>query len=155
MRFRNYAIVGLLVVLLAIVYWLQHRASFTYPQPNSGSSLACINPPACTEHEKLQVQFSVFPVEIEEEIYANLAFRKGWELKKAWVEGVNMYMGKTTAIIQDKQTEKGQANVIFFLGSCSEPTMHWRLKTEWINPHKNVNSPNSVFAYFDFYTELN
>lgn len=155
MRLSNIVIVGLLAVTLIAAYWLQHHSSLTALPQSNASAVVCTNPPGCTEHAKLRVNFSVFPVQTEEEINAELTFQNGWELKSAWLEGVNMYMGKTTAIIEKKQVEKGRANVVFFLGSCGEPTMHWQLKTEWINSGNNANLPNSVFAYFDFFTQQN
>lgn len=153
MRFGHYFAVVLLSVLLSAVALFQSDLTSVQQIPNHAPASVCINPPSCTEQAQLSVRFAALPVQIEDEIYADLRLAEGWELQRAWVEGVNMFMGKTTVIIETQQKQTGEAGVVFFLGSCQKPTMHWRLKTEWKKSSPSLNLHHSVFAHFDFYTE--
>lgn len=155
MRFNNYLAIALLVLLLSVVALFKADIASLSSASDQLASPVCINPPNCSEQAQLLVRFSMSPLRTEEEIYVDLSLVRGWELKKVWIEGVNMFMGKNTAIIESRQVEDGQARAVFFLGSCQTPTMHWRLKTEWQKSNAVPTSSHSVSAHFDFYTETN
>ncbi len=51
------------------------------------------------------------------------------QLNSAWVQGVNMYMGKTALMIDSVVNQGEQVDYLasLFLGACSEPKMKWQL----------------------------
>ncbi|MEW9796918.1 hypothetical protein [Alteromonas sp. CYL-A6] len=61
----------------------------------------------------------------EESVTLQISLPDGIAVSSAWIEGVNMYMGKIPVLV-DQNTE-GQWEGWFMLGSCSEPTMRWRM----------------------------
>lgn len=156
MRYKPSIPLSLLVVLLlgATVFQQHNTGDIHRAKTAEFNALpTCIDPPKCQKQAKLKVDFLINKIQIEEEIYANLTFEPGWKLKNAWIEGLNMYMGKNNAIIESLTIEKGEGTIVFFLGSCNQPTMHWQLKTEWVNSQDQTNSHHSVIADFNFYTE--
>jgi hypothetical protein len=77
------------------------------------------------ESGELIMEFDQSPM-IEEEMLLNIIFPSGFTLANAWIEGVNMYMGKTPVILESKGD--GQVQGITFLGSCTQPKMEWVMK---------------------------
>lgn len=73
----------------------------------------------------LRIKFQQAPV-IEEELLLNVDISTGHTITGAWVEGVNMYMGKTPVIFTNTDG-KTTNNGITFLGSCTQPDMQWKL----------------------------
>jgi hypothetical protein len=65
------------------------------------------------------------PLRIEEEIHVEFHFPAGVTPEMAWVEGVNMYMGKIPLFLTSS-TDNSYTGW-FMLGFCSEPKMQWRL----------------------------
>ena len=80
-------------------------------------------------------------VVLEQETFVDIQVKNA-QLTEAWIEGVNMYMGKIPLMQERDSTH------VFFLGSCSEPDMHWRLN---IILEDNTGSAHS--HYVDFYTQ--
>lgn len=119
---------------------------------SSHEMVICLDGDNCNETAKFNIKFESFPVLLEEEISASIHLKSGWKLKKGWVEGVNMYMGKTPLIIESMNRDLDEYNILFFLGSCSEPNMHWRMVTEWYLPNSEKGNNQTVTAYYDFYT---
>ncbi|MDB2330110.1 hypothetical protein N9V74_00205 [Alteromonas sp.] len=66
------------------------------------------------------------PVETETSITLTLSLSSNITLESAWIEGVNMYMGKVPVLLEKDST--GVWTGWFMLGSCSEPTMRWQLR---------------------------
>ena len=64
-------------------------------------------------------------ITIEEAIDIEFTTSPGIEIESAWVEGVNMFMGKVPLLLEavEPDTQKGW----FMLGACSEPKMQWRM----------------------------
>lgn len=96
----------------------------------------------------LRIKFLQAPA-IEEELFINFDISKGYVIAGAWVEGENMYMGKTPIIfenIDNKKTNKG----FTFLGSCTQPDMQWKLYIEV----KSEAGDTSLYSAF-FNTRLN
>ena len=103
----------------------------------------------------LEVSFAPYPVVPEEEIIVSFQLPSTLGLQvdsktqlKAWIEGVNMYMGRSPVIIENSLAD-GAVQGVFFLGSCSEPKMHWRLYIQV----SDTNGEQSYYETVDFYTE--
>lgn len=92
--------------------------------------------------EVFRLVFAQKPI-VEEELVLNYALPSGWELSTSWVEGVNMYMGKSL-IIDYESSDRNQVKI--FLGSCSEPKMQWKIVLNLKN--KNANESKRLFAFF-------
>lgn len=69
------------------------------------------------------------PVQIEEQTKIEIDIPSGWQLDSAWIEGVNMFMGRMKVFIDSRlENGSGVTNVgSFFLGSCTQPDMTWRI----------------------------
>jgi hypothetical protein len=74
-------------------------------------------------------------VQIEEQNTVQLTLPEQFSLKQAWVQGVNMYMGKIAVVEQTELSHltKNAHELWFFIGSCSEPQMRWQLIIELEN----------------------
>lgn len=88
------------------------------------------------------------PVQVEQEMYINFRFPVGSHFQQAWVEGINMYMGRTPVIAQMQQNDTSLRAVVF-LGSCNLATMQWRLTASFSDKNGEL-----VELYYDFVTEL-
>ena len=82
--------------------------------------------------------FSVKPVP-EESITLSLTVPSGVEIESAWIEGVNMYMGKIPVLLDSDSDTKWSG--WFMLGSCSEPVMRWQLRLNV----KGQKKPNYLY----------
>ncbi len=69
--------------------------------------------------------FSAMP-EAEESVTVKLFVPEGEEIESAWIEGVNMYMGKIPVLLDNDG--RGKWSGWFMLGSCREPVMKWQLR---------------------------
>lgn len=107
----------------------------------------------CVEHAQMQVALSPNPVVVEQEIAVSLSFHPGWVLERAWVEGVNMYMGKSPLILPAGSQRTSPVQAILFLGACAQPNMHWRIIARW-RPKSTANAapPSSVVTSYDIFT---
>lgn len=77
-------------------------------------------------HDSYQMQVSLSrPPEIEEQISLEIDLGEAPALESAWIEGVNMYMGKIHVPLE--RLDNGKYAGWFMLGSCSEPNMEWQL----------------------------
>ena len=91
-------------------------------------------------------------IEVEEELFLTITVPNNTKIKKMWVQGINMYMGKN-AVLSDSvyaQKLKKVYNARLFLGSCSEPAMKWQLVIQTINKHQSEQS-----WFFNFSTDRN
>ncbi|MEP2652259.1 MAG: hypothetical protein ABJH06_09695 [Paraglaciecola sp.] len=68
-------------------------------------------------------------IELEEELNLHILTSPTLKIKKMWVQGVNMYMGKTAVLIDNVKETSFQKSYqgVLFLGACSEPNMKWQL----------------------------
>ena len=82
--------------------------------------------------------FSTIP-EPEESVTVNLSVPEGIEIESAWIEGVNMYMGKIPVLLDSD--DEGKWSGWFMLGSCSEPVMKWQLRLNV----KGTDSPSYLY----------
>ncbi|MFT5924000.1 MAG: hypothetical protein ACJASL_005037 [Paraglaciecola sp.] len=100
---------------------------------------------------QVSVQF-LQEIEVEEELLLIITVPNDTKIKKMWVQGINMYMGKNALII-DSVYAKGQQKVYnarLFLGSCSEPAMRWQLIIQTTDESQSEQS-----WFFNFATDRN
>ena len=76
------------------------------------------------DQQIFEVSFVNSPL-VEEENRANISSKQKFTISRAWIEGINMYMGKTPVIIESATDNSAQ--VLYFLGSCNLETMQWRM----------------------------
>ncbi|MDM7860837.1 hypothetical protein QTP81_09540 [Alteromonas sp. ASW11-36] len=65
---------------------------------------------------------------IEEESFVNITSNQGFVIEAIWIEGVNMYMGRSPVIAEI--IEDTRFNGLFFLGSCNTAKMEWVMKIQ-------------------------
>ncbi|MFT5841031.1 MAG: hypothetical protein ACI9UT_003545 [Flavobacteriales bacterium] len=78
--------------------------------------------------QRISVRF-LQEIEVEEELLFTITVPNNTNVKKMWVQGINMYMGKSAALTDSIYADEGKKvyNSRLFLGSCSEPAMRWQL----------------------------
>lgn len=89
------------------------------------------------ENNKIIVKF-LSPIVTEEELLLSIDLPKELKLTKAWIEGVNMFMGKTPIMKED-------IGYITFLGSCNLAQMQWRLILHIENQNGQVKTYSAAF----------
>ena len=77
-------------------------------------------------------------IETEEELLLSIALPDSLQLEEAWIEGVNMYMGKTPIIPENDV-------FVTFLGSCNLEKMQWRLSFKVKNKNGQVENYSATF----------
>lgn len=102
-------------------------------------------------NQQISVQF-LQQIEIEEELQLTVKVPISTNITQMWVQGVNMYMGKSAVLTDSVFVEAGQRvyNARLFLGACSEPAMRWQLIIQTID---DTSSEKSWF--FNFSTDRN
>ncbi|MEP4889790.1 MAG: hypothetical protein ABJV04_07180 [Aliiglaciecola sp.] len=82
----------------------------------------------------VQIAFSEFPIMIEEMLNIEITYDTQYVVRKGWLEGTNMYMGKTPLFLESSRIDKQNNHVLLdaqlFIGACSEPNMRWKLTIE-------------------------
>ena len=136
-----------LALLLSMVFWYNFKSTDEMVQASFfelGRE---------SSDKSVLVSLSDFPVQVEQQTDVVIHFDDALErdrvtVVKAWIEGVNMYMGRITVNWEpapagidntggndrtadnDESGESDESNSMqrgwFFLGSCSEPKMQWR-----------------------------
>ena len=88
----------------------------------------------------------------EEELFLDFSLENGLTIKKAWIEGINMYMGKTPIMFESTNSPlKG----VTFLGSCNLREMKWRLYIEiGVEEHQDQNAAPTQLVSTTFSTFL-
>lgn len=71
----------------------------------------------------LSIEFDQTPIS-EEEIALDISLSDAYFVSNAWVEGVNMYMGKSPIVFEN---EAKPSQGVMFLGSCHLDEMQWHL----------------------------
>lgn len=104
------------------------------------------------KQQQFSITISPQPIVLEEELTVDFIYPQKMQLTSAWVEGVNMFMGKTRILlsetIEDQQDK--MTTGMLFLGSCSEANMRWRLVTEF---KEDGSSAQPERLYFNFSTK--
>jgi len=80
------------------------------------------------------------PPEPETSVTLTLTLPAGTQVESAWIEGVNMYMGKIPVLLD--QEDHSHWSGWFMLGSCSEAFMKWQLRVNL----KDTTEP--TYLYF-------
>ena len=120
------------IIVVAVCVYLAHKFQSSALKDTSvvngiGNSCNFVNE-SCEFliDEKLAIaSFSTMP-EPEESVTVKLIIPEGKNIESAWIEGVNMYMGKIPVLLDSDG--KGKWSGWFMLGSCSEPVMKWQLR---------------------------
>ncbi|CAB9494069.1 hypothetical protein [Alteromonas macleodii] len=120
------------IIIVAVCVYLAHKFQSSALKDTSvvngiGNSCNFVNE-TCEFliDEKLAIaSFSTMP-EPEESVTVKLIIPEGKNIESAWIEGVNMYMGKIPVLLDSDG--KGKWSGWFMLGSCSEPVMKWQLR---------------------------
>lgn len=101
--------------------------------------------------QQISVQF-LQKIEVEEELLLKITVPNNTKIKRMWVQGINMYMGKNAVLTDSVYVEETKKvyNARLFLGSCSEAVMRWQLI---IQTENNVQTEQSWF--FNFMTDRN
>ena len=79
--------------------------------------------------KSLTILFTQSPI-VEEELFIVFESPERFQIKRAWIEGDNMYMGKTPILFENAN----KPNLgLTFLGSCNLAEMKWLLFVELID----------------------
>ena len=91
-------------------------------------------------------------IKVEEELLLTITVPNNTKIKQMWVQGINMYMGKSAVISDSIYAEEGKKiyKARLYLGSCSEPAMRWQLV---IQTEDDTQLEQSWF--FNFSTDRN
>lgn len=86
------------------------------------------------DNQQISVRF-LQAIEVEEELLLSITVPSNTNINQMWVQGVNMYMGKTAVLADsiDQDDETKTYNARLFLGACSEPKMKWQLIIQTID----------------------
>ena len=126
--------IALVTISVAGVYYKNVNS------PGASQERCDLNLDKCTfvyGEDEISVNF-LSPIVTEEEVFLAFELPPNVKLTKAWIEGVNMFMGKTPVI-----EEAGR--YVTFLGSCNLGTMHWQLNMEIEDENGQVSSYSAVF----------
>lgn len=128
---------SLVIAVFAGIYFSDVNKSLTNTAQCSLHNNTCL---FSNEILDLTLVFKQTPI-VEEEIFIDFILSSNFVVKQAWIEGNNMYMGKTPIMINKRNT--GQITTgVTFLGGCSNPNMQWRLFVEV----ENKTSPQ-IYIY--------
>lgn len=123
--FSSIVYLSIIVVIVSAFFWNTDA---------SISSTNITNVAGCTiqnnrcefiiDQQKFEVTFFQTPLP-EEEIRLSITSSTSFTLENAWIEGINMYMGKSPVISEIE--EPNTIVAVFFLGSCNLKQMEWRM----------------------------
>lgn len=134
----------LLVILLAGVVFGSLNILTKNNNYNSDNKWSCMLTGNSCEvvlpEGKLTVVMARLPT-IEEQIPLTISAPEGSLITTAYVEGVNMFMGKIPVPLESVATQNWQG--WFMLGACSEAKMQWRMVLTI------TNRPEPVYIYFN------
>ncbi|MFZ8201745.1 hypothetical protein E5672_07270 [Alteromonas portus] len=133
------------IIVVAVCVYLAHKFQSSVLKDTSvvngiGNSCNFVNE-TCEFliDDKLAIAtFSTMP-EPEESVTVKLLIPDGAEIESAWIEGINMYMGKIPVLLDNDG--QGKWSGWFMLGSCSEPVMKWQLRLNI----KDKDSPSYLY----------
>lgn len=94
---------------------------------------------------KIDIQFAPASIPLETELDISMMSASPLSIRQAWVEGINMYMGRIP--VQFESNDGMNWHAPLFLGMCSEPDMQWQLIVEVTG-----NGGKSLFKRFIFTT---
>lgn len=102
-------------------------------------------------YQQISVRF-LQQARVEEELLLTITVPENTHIQKMWVQGINMYMGKSAVLSDSVYVEDGKKvyNARLFLGACSEPKMRWQLIIQTSEDKQTVRS-----WFFNFSTDRN
>ncbi|MGQ8363690.1 hypothetical protein [Glaciecola sp. 1036] len=127
MKIKSIAItVTTLLSLVLLVLWGNQFYNVNTVLNSQGNCQLINNQCAFSlDQQRLSIKFEQSPIP-EEELFVQFEHSENIQIHKVYVEGVNMYMGKTPVIFEDANSLRG----VFFLGSCNLPEMQWQMVIE-------------------------
>lgn len=148
---KSILFLGAFVVLISLAVFLtglEKTTETTGKQCSLDTTLMCQFNSVDTDAAQVIVKF-LGKVQVEEQNQFQLIMSENLELAHAWIQGVNMYMGKIAVINTDQRAQENpdKHNLSFFIGSCSEPLMRWQLIIELDN--KLTKKPERYFVNFN------
>jgi hypothetical protein len=144
-------LIPILLCLAAVGLFLNY---FSSPDINFSNQCAVETGSACTliiNHRLVSVEF-LQTIEVEEELALSITTSDNIQIKEMWVQGVNMYMGKSAVLSYSVYAQ--DAKMVYksrlFLGSCSEPAMKWQLVIQTVDDKQVKQS-----WFYNFSTDRN
>ena len=133
------------IIVVAVCVYLAHKFQSSVLKDTSvvngiGNSCNFVNETCefLIDGEVAIATFSTMP-EPEESVTLKILIPENQEIESAWIEGVNMYMGKIPVLLDNDG--QGKWSGWFMLGSCSEPVMKWQLRLNI----KDKGSPSYLY----------
>ena len=133
------------IIVVAVCVYLAHKFQSSVLKDTSvvngiGNSCNFVNETCefLIDDEVAIATFSTMP-EPEESVTLKILIPENQEIESAWIEGVNMYMGKIPVLLDNDG--EGKWSGWFMLGSCSEPVMKWQLRLNI----KDKESPSYLY----------
>ncbi|MFT5712214.1 MAG: hypothetical protein ACI9DQ_000617 [Glaciecola sp.] len=126
--------IALIIISLSGVYYKNVNSEINHQEKCDLTIKKCT---FLYEKNKINVSF-LSPIVTEEEILLSIDMPQELKLTKAWVEGANMFMGKTPII-------KEELAYVTFLGSCNLAKMQWRLNLHIENQNGQVKTYSAAF----------
>ncbi|GAA6185909.1 hypothetical protein NBRC116595_31590 [Aliiglaciecola sp. NS0011-25] len=121
-----------MILILSVVYSLNNQKDSILTK-----NLCYLEAQSCRielDDSIMQVSFSDFPIQIEEMLNLSIIYDTHYVVRRGWLEGTNMYMGKTPLFLKTSRIDKlnNQVNLDaeLFIGACSESNMRWKLTIE-------------------------
>ena len=108
------------LIFIVITAWLSNNVNNTLNH-NHDCNLSLEICEILLDGQNFSIEFEQKPV-VEEELYIKFVIPTGWVIENAWIEGVNMYMGKTPVMFESPDN---LSQGITFLGSCNLAEMNW------------------------------
>lgn len=105
-----------------------------------------------TENQSFDVVVTPTPIQVEEQSEVSITIPKEWRLDSAWIEGVNMFMGRMQIAQQSTRFHETttELRASFFLGSCSQPNMTWKIILKLYKGDED----NPLFLEYHFTTSI-
>ncbi|GAA0345718.1 hypothetical protein GCM10009092_07760 [Bowmanella denitrificans] len=132
-----------LAIILLMAAWLG-RSDFG----EQSASVCELDKQDCAislDEEDGKISIMPKPIPLEEELDISILLPAGVTFQAAHIEGVNMFMGRIPVIVEHIEGRHHQA--VSFLGSCTEPQMHWRLVL-----NLKRDDGQALHRQWDFYT---
>jgi hypothetical protein len=113
-----------LLILCSLAFWFNRKQV-------SSESACHLDGASCTflvQDGLIELSLLSDSIETEALIAFKLDLADGLIFESGWIEGVNMYMGRTPILRKDNETKKTDIVMLeTFIGSCSQPTMLWEM----------------------------
>ncbi len=138
------------ISILSGVYWLNKSEPI-----DLGANQCYLQDSEChiaLQEHTIELAFEHFPIQIEEMSAFTVTHDKQLQFQDGWVEGTNMFMGRSQVLEQQvsSTTQMRENQLALFLGACSEPSMRWRLVLNF----KDLKTDKTLSANVYFQTSL-